>query len=425
MKRLRIAAIVFILAAVCVAVPAFAGGQNEAKGMPLKGQQITALMFKGSDTDYIISTLAPKLKQLTGINLVVDEIPYDDVRAKQLADVAGAKRYDIIDPTTEWSYEYRQFAAPLTDSIGKAGYPDIEQSDIIPFVWKQFNPGADIHFIPYQPDTRLFLYREDLFSADGIEVPKTWGDLRAAAEKLTGNGQYGFVFPAQRGWNLTLAWAPVLFSAGGQLFVDKKPAFDTQAGVDSLSFLIELKKYGPPDINNYGEYEVNQNVKSGKIAMAVSASAITSEIQAADSPVKDKFKSALFPLQSASTARKYTACLGGWAMGVSSYSKHKDAAAYAVMWLTSKDIVTDMEIHGRQHAARLSMASNPELLKVNPFVTGIVDVLKGATIFFPGKEGASIGELLNVRIAQAISGEMSPKDALDAAVEDIDKLLGK
>jgi ABC-type glycerol-3-phosphate transport system substrate-binding protein len=112
-------------------------------------------------------------------------------------------------------------------------------------------------------------------------------------------------------------------------------------------------------------------------------------------------------------------------MGVSSYSKHKDAAAYAVMWLTSKDIVTDMEIHGRQHAARLSMASNPELLKVNPFVTGIVDVLKGATIFFPGKEGASIGELLNVRIAQAISGEMSPKDALDAAVEDIDKLLGK
>ncbi len=425
MRRLRMKTIILVLAALCIAVSAFAGGQNESKGMPLKGQQITALLFKGSDTDYIISTLAPKLKQLTGIDLVVDEIAYDDVRAKQLADVAGAKRYDIIDPTTEWSYEYRQFAAPLDAYIGKAGYPDIEQADIIPFVWKQFNPGPNVYFMPYQPDTRLFLYREDLLSGAGVSVPKTWADLRTAAAKLTGGGQYGFVFPAQRGWNLTLAWAPVLFSAGGQLFADNKPAFDTQAGVDALNFLIELKKYGPPDINNYGEYEVNQNVTSGKIAMAVSASAITSEIEAADSPVKGKFKSALFPLQTAGTTRQNTACLGGWAMGVSNYSKHKEAAAYAVLWLTSREIVTDMEIHGRQHAARLSMASNADLLKVNPFVTGIVDVLKGATIFYPGKEGASIGELLNVRIAQAVSGESTPKAALDAAVTDINGLLGK
>jgi ABC-type glycerol-3-phosphate transport system substrate-binding protein len=36
-----------------------------------------------------------------------------------------------------------------------------------------------------------------------------------------------------------------------------------------------------------------------------------------------------------------------------------------------------------------------------------------------------LGELLNVRVAQAISGEMSPKDALDAAADDINKALAK
>lgn len=419
MRRLRIGGFVLLLALACLAAPALIGAQS----MPFKGQQITALIFKGSDTDYMISTLAPKLKQLTGIDLVIDEIPYDDVRAKQLADVSGAKRYDIINPCTEWSYEYRQFAAPLDSYIGKAGYPDIQKNDIIPFVWKEFNPGANVHWFPYQPDTRLFLYRSDLFSAAGVAVPRTWTNLLGAAEKLTKGSQYGFVYPAQRGWNLMLAWVPVLFSAGGELFVNNKPVFNSQAGVDALNLLIKLKKFGPPDIDNYGEYEVNQTVKSGKIAMCVSASAITSEIEAADVPTKGKFKSALFPLQTAGTNRKFTAGLGGWAMGVSSYSKHKDAAAYAVMWLTSKDIVTDMEIHGRQHAARLSMASNPELLKVNPHVTGIVNVLKGATLFFKGPEGASLGELLNVRVAQAISGEMDPKAALDAAVEDINNAL--
>jgi ABC-type glycerol-3-phosphate transport system substrate-binding protein len=71
------------------------------------------------------------------------------------------------------------------------------------------------------------------------------------------------------------------------------------------------------------------------------------------------------------------------------------------------------------------MATNAELLKVNPHVTGIVDVLKGSTLFFKGPEGASLGELLNVRIAQAISGELDPKGALDAAVDDINKALAK
>jgi ABC-type glycerol-3-phosphate transport system substrate-binding protein len=420
MQRLRIVGIILVLALLCIAVPVFA-----AEGMAFKGQQITGLFFKGSDTDYMMSTLAPRLKKETGIDLVIDEIAYEDVRAKQLADVAGAKRYDVINPCTEWSYEYRQFAAPLGSYIGKGGYPEISQSDVIPFVWKEFNPGANVCWLPYQPDTRLFLYRADLLGGAGIAVPKTWDNLLSAAQKLTKGGQYGFVFPAQRGWNLMLAWVPVLFSAGGELFVDNKPVFNSQAGVDALNLLIKLKKFGPPDIDNYGEYEVNQTVKSGKIAMCVSASAITSEIEAPDVPTKGKFKSALFPLQTAGTTRKFTAGLGGWAMGVSSYSKHKDAAAYAVMWLTSKDIVTDMEIHGRQHAARLSMATNPELLAVNPHVTGIVNVLKGATLFFKGPEGASLGELLNVRVAQAISGEMAPKAALDAAVEDINKALAK
>ena len=101
------------------------------------------------------------------------------------------------------------------------------------------------------------------------------------------------------------------------------------------------------------------------------------------------------------------------------YSEVKDAAAYAVMWLTSKDIVTEMEIHGRAHAARLSMAENAELLAVNPHVPTIVEVLSGAEIFYRGPQGASLGELLNVRIAQAVAGELTPEDALRIAQDEL------
>lgn len=102
-----------------------------------------------------------------------------------------------------------------------------------------------------------------------------------------------------------------------------------------MNLLLELKKYSPPDVISFGEHEVNQSVLHGQVAMGVSASAITPEIEAPDSPVKGNDTSSGFPLQSADTKPNHSAALGGWAFGVSDYSKHKDAAAYVAMWLAS------------------------------------------------------------------------------------------
>ena len=406
------------------------GGVATAKdsSKPFAGTEVRVLVFRSLDGDYIAGTLAPRLEAETGIKLVVDQTPYEEVRAKQLADRAGAKRFDVMNTTTEWSYEYRKFAAPLNAYLGKPGYPDIEQDDIIPFVWKAFNPGKDIAWMPYQPDTRIFFYREDLLKAAGLEVPKTWDELRDVAKALTkaeegGKGAtYGFIFPGQRGWNLTLAWVPLVYAAGGDIFVNSKPAFNSQAGVDALNLLLDLKKYAPPDVVAFGEYEVNQSVLHGNAAMGISASAITPEIEGPDSAVRGKIQAAPYPVK-AGVKPKHSAALGGWAFGVTQYSRHKDAAAYVAMWLASRPVVTDMQTHGRQHAARLSMAKDPGLLEVNRFIPAIVDVLSNAEIFFPGPQGAAIGELLNVRIGQAIAGEMEPKAALDAAAKDIEAYL--
>lgn len=413
------------------AAPADEQTTEAVSGAPdFTGTTVNALIFKSLDTDYIIETLAPRLKAETGIELVVNQVPYEEVRAAQLADANGAQQYDIINPCTEWSYEYRQFSAPIDEYIGKEGYPDIERDDLIDFVFQGFNPTGETYFIPYQPDTRVFFFREDLLAEEGLEVPQTWDELLEAAKRLTkdtdGDGkidQYGFVFSAQRGWNLTLVWVPFMFSAGGELFDGTQPVFNSQAGLDAINFLKELKQYCPPDLDAYGEYEVNAAAVNGTAAMGVSASSITPEIEAETSPVKGLMGTAEFPVQTAGFTPKYSAGMGGWAFGVSNYSKVKDAAAYTLMWLTSKDIVTEMEIHGRMHASRYSEASNEELLAVNPHVSTIVDVLAKSKIFYEGVEGAAIGELVNLRISQAVSGEMDAQEALDLAAQECSEYL--
>lgn len=398
---------------------------------PFDGVVVDALIFRSLDTDYIIEVLAPRLKEETGITLRVDQVPYEEVRAKQIADSIGAKRYDIINPCTEWCYEYRTFATPLNEWIGRPGYPDLEVEDIIPFVWQGFNPDEEIWWLPYQPDTRIFFYRDDLLKAEGLEVPRTWDELLYVAERLTkdtdGDGvvdQFGFGFPGIRGWNLTLAWVPLMFAAGGEMWDENlQPVFNGPAGVEALEFMLELKKFAPPDVTNYGEYELIQAAMNGTVAMGISATSITPEIEAANSPVKGLIKSAMFPIKSEDIDRKYNAILGGWAFGVSSYSTKKDAAAYVAMWLASKDISNEMEMNGRLHPARASAANNPEFLERNPHVPTIIDILSGSVLFFPGPESSLLGETINVHIARAISGEVSPQQALDQAAEEVKALL--
>ncbi|MDO4547956.1 MAG: extracellular solute-binding protein [Clostridia bacterium] len=415
MKRLLVLVLVVLMACAPIA----------ASAVDFGGVTVNALIFKSTDTDYMIEVLAPKLLEEANINLVVNQVPYEEVRATMLTDAYGAQQYDIINPCTEWVYEYFDFATPITEYIGAEGYPEMDLDDYIEFVWDGFNWTEDIYFLPYQPDTRVFFWREDLLEAEGLSVPTTWDELLETAAALTkdtdGDGtvdQYGFVFSGARGWNELLTWVPFTYSAGGMIFDDRTPVFNSPEAVDAINLLIELKQYCPPDVEAYGEYEVIAAAQNGSCAMGVSATSICSEIESDASSVKGLIKSGTFPVKSADTDVKYTAAMGGWALGVSNYSEKKDAAAYACQFITNKENSTAMEIAGRAHAARKSQGVNEELLTVNPHVPGIIAVLEGSKLWFEGSEGAALGEIVLVHINKAVCEEVTPEQALaDAEAE--------
>jgi len=392
-----------------------------------RGITLRVAIVHTEDSEYLASHLAPMLEAESGIKLIVDQIPYDELNAKQLMDWVGAKNYDIINPCTEWSHQYMPFAVPLNKYIGDPNYPDPELNDIIPGVWKVWKPTENIYWFPYQPDSRVFYYRKDLIEEAGLTPPKTWNELLSAVKKLNVEGlRYGFAFPGRRGLSMNLAWIPFLFSAGGDLFDEnQKPVLNSKAGVDSLEFLLDLFNYGPPDISAFGEFEHYGAAKRGFTATGVEASGITQAFESVDSLVRGKIVTDLYPVKSLSIPRSATAIMGGWALGAADYSKNKDAAAWAVLWLTSREVITDWQIHGRQHASRLSMAKNPKLLAVNPHVATIVETLNGAKMFFEGPEAPELEQILLLRLSQAIAKELSPKEALDVAAKEFEETLAK
>ena len=134
---------------------------------------ITLRMVTGytKDSEYLVATLVPKLEAETGIKLIVDQVDHENLFEKQMMDISGNRIYDIMNPCTEWAFQYSKFAQPLNSFMGRNGYPNPELDDFIPGVWNAWNRSREIFWFPYQPDSRVFYYRSDLLQEKGIKPP--------------------------------------------------------------------------------------------------------------------------------------------------------------------------------------------------------------------------------------------------------------
>ena len=75
------------------------------------------------------------------------------------------------------------------------------------------HPGVTWHF-----DSRVILYRKDLFEQAGIEVPTTWDEWMAAAQALHNpdEGIAGIAIPGKQGsFDTDQFWMTLVLQAGG------------------------------------------------------------------------------------------------------------------------------------------------------------------------------------------------------------------
>jgi raffinose/stachyose/melibiose transport system substrate-binding protein len=82
-------------------------------------------------------------------------------------------------------------------------------------IWDQVNPGAAallsakegdpnvLYELPVELNVEGFWYNKQIFADNGIEVPTTWDELIAAADKLQAAGIQPFSASGQQGWPLT------------------------------------------------------------------------------------------------------------------------------------------------------------------------------------------------------------------------------
>jgi multiple sugar transport system substrate-binding protein len=140
--------------------------------------------------------------------------------------------------------------------------------------------------IPLKADASLLWYRKDWFEREGLEPPRDWDDLVAAAKYFLAppiQEQYGLEYPLDfpggtAGGEATVySLMPFIWSAGGEIF--DPPAehvvLNSPATRQALQFLRELTTShhaASPEVTNYGEHTTLDMLVSGKVAMALGGS---------------------------------------------------------------------------------------------------------------------------------------------------------
>jgi len=152
---------------------------------------------------------------------------------------------------------------PLDDLIAKHGGNFKENQKI--------SINGKVMAIGFMANAQHFLYRKDILEQAGIEPPKTYEDVLAAAKMLKDKGvmkyPYGGAYSA--GWGLAQEFNNMFIGHGGEHFKPGTPMpnVNSEAGIAALGTLKALTEYMNPDFLTLNNNEINAEYKAGNVAL--------------------------------------------------------------------------------------------------------------------------------------------------------------
>ncbi|GAA1632729.1 sugar ABC transporter substrate-binding protein [Kribbella alba] len=115
-------------------------------------------------------------------------------------------------------------------------------------------------------NTIALFYNTKTLADAGVQPPKTWDELRAAAKKLTKPGRYGIAFNANATYEGSWQFLPAMWTNGGE-----ETNLTSPEVADALQLWVDLVKSGSASksVINWTQGDVKDQFVAGKAAMMV------------------------------------------------------------------------------------------------------------------------------------------------------------
>lgn len=336
-------------------------------------------------------------------------VSYSDIKTKLLLGSIGNQGPDIvwIDSADHQTFAAAGVLADLTKEIEKWG----QAKHYIEGPWSSTVYNGRNYGVPVGSNNLALYYNTDLFKTAGLQPPTNWDELQAAAKKLTNKDVFGFAVSAVKTEEGTFQFLPFVLQAGSDI-----TDFDSPGTLKALTMLTDMVNEGlmSKDMITQKQSDTATQFAAGKVAMMVNG---TWQIPFLQKNAKVNWDVVKLPsdVQSATV-------LGGENWAISEASKHKDIAFDVIQFANEPERLKELlKTNGR-------LPSRSDLLQ-DPFwqedrqMKVFADSMQVAKARAYGPNYASISEVIQTMLQEALTGAKTPEAAVKSAGAIIASLL--
>jgi len=426
MRRQSLLLALIVIAMIGMPLVAFAGGQKPKDAATSKPVTVS---YMDHDDRF---NLAPRVKAMfeekyPNIKLEYIKTPAggaDRVHDKQVTMMAaGDGSIDIFNTDVIWPPEYAAagWLLPLEE-----WFPPSEQKKYIPAMIDAQTVAGHVYGVPYLNDIGHLFYRKDILSGGGVQVPETWMDVVEICQKLQNENLIGYIgcfFPDQQ---LMCNYVEYLWSNNGK-FLDetgRKIHFTEKASVEAIQFMVDMMhkyKIVQPGILTMGLDDGRVIFTQGRAIFHRNWNyAWSMSVDHEESKIKGKTgitKVPRFP------NGPHTTCLGGWSYSVNKFTKNKEAAAKAILFLGSWEVQKLKAIEGDRTPTIIELLGDPDVVKKHPVYLEVQKSADNAKARPKSPYYTQLSDIFQRELQEALLQNKTPQQAVNDAADEIRPII--
>ncbi|AJY74797.1 extracellular solute-binding protein [Paenibacillus beijingensis] len=361
---------------------------------------------------------------------------YPQLRQKITTAAAAGQAPDFSLIDSVWVAEFANAGyLKSLDSID----PDWVENDFKKDFYPVFVTGDSYEGKPYairsQTDMALIWYRKDWFQQEGIQPPKTYDELMAAAKHFAqkdAQGKYGntqgIAFPAgsKAGETTTALLIPFFWSSGADVFKDNKVVLNSPESKAAVQFLVDTvnEKASTKEVISYEWDRAPKLLATGKVALTVGGSYEYAIIKNTSGWSDDEMKEKLgfVPIPAGGSGKVATSA-GGMDYVVYSQSKHPDLALEILKIVTGPELMKEFVVDTAQNSPRISVTKGLDKQK-DWFLSETGDILYNAQVRPITPQYAQVSEQIQKMIESTVAGKTPVDEAVAEAAKAISDVTG-
>jgi ABC-type glycerol-3-phosphate transport system substrate-binding protein len=271
--------------------------------------------------------------------------------------------------------------------------------------------------VAFMANAQHLVYRSDILEQIGVEPPKTYEDMLAAAKMIRDQGilqnPVGGAYAA--GWNLAQEFNNMYLGYGGEFFKpgSAEPNVNSEAGIKTLEMMKALSDYMNPDFLTHDSNATNAEFRAGNVALMNMWGSRAATLTTADGVpqhVIDGFAIAGPMTVGGGTTPASTLWWDGWTVAKNISDEEAEATFIAMMNGIRPEILSNPEV--AQQAVWLIEGYEP-----TPAAVGVFEAANAGTIPYPMLPYMG---LLHTALGNELADFMQGKESAEQALKDVE-----